>query len=118
MISILEGRPMMCPDQPDRQSVQIHRLVLLAAGVLIEGEKVLLVSRAPIEKERMLFRSGILDEVERMLLSSNALAGSWCFSDPFPWLELDWAGGHRHLMFERSWSLLICRSAIATTEIS
>jgi len=46
---------MMCLDHPDQQSVQIHRLVLLAAGVLIEGEKVLLASGAPIEKERMLF---------------------------------------------------------------
>jgi len=63
--------------------------VLLAAGVLIEGEKVLLVFGAPIEKEGMLFGSGILDEVERMVLSCDALAGSWCFSDPFFWLELD-----------------------------
>ena len=75
-MSALEGRPMMCPDQPDRQSVQIHRLVLLAAGVLIEGENVLLASRALIEKERMIFGLGILDEVERMVLSSDALAGS------------------------------------------
>jgi len=37
--------------------------VLLVAGVLIEGEKVLLVFGAPIEKERMLFGSGILNEV-------------------------------------------------------
>jgi len=57
--------------------------VLPAAGVLIKGEKVLLVSRAVIEKEKMLVESGILDEVERMVLSSDALAGSWCFSDPF-----------------------------------
>ena len=81
------------PRSTDRQSVQIHQLELLAAGVLIEGEKVLLASMAPIEKERMLFGSGILDEVERMALSSDALAGSWCFSDPFSWLGLDWAGG-------------------------
>jgi len=68
--------------------------VLLTARVRVEEEKVLLASRAPTEKERMLFGSGILDEVERMVLSSDALAGSWCFSDPFSWLELDWAGGH------------------------
>ena len=82
------------------------------------GGKVLLVSGDPIEKERMLFGSGIPDEVEKMVLSSNASAGSWCFSDPFSWLELDWARGHRHLMFERSWSLMICQSAVATTKIS
>ena len=67
----------------------IHRLVFLVAGVPVEEEKVLLVSGAPIEEERMLFGSGILDEVERTVLSSDALARSWCFSDPFSWLELD-----------------------------
>jgi len=87
--------------------------VLLAAGVPIEGEKVLLVSRAPMEKERMLFASGILDEVEKMLLSSDASAGSWCFSDLFSWLKLDWAGRHRHLMFERSWSLMHYKKCVA-----
>jgi len=107
---------MMCPDQLDRQSVQIHRLVFLVAGVLIEGEKVLLASRAPIEKEKMLFGLVILDELERVVLSSDALTGSWCFSDLFSWLELDWAGGHRHLMFGRSWSLPICWSAVTTTK--
>ena len=117
-MSALEGRPMMCPDQPDRQSVQIHRQVHLTAGVLIVGENVLLVSGPPIEEDRMLCGSGILDEVERMVLSSDALVGSWCFSDPFSWLELDWAGGHRHLMFGRSWSLPICQSTVTTTKIS
>jgi len=92
--------------------------VLLAAGILVEGEKVLLASGAPIEKEKMLFGLGILDEVERMVLTSDALARSWCFSDRFSWLELDWAGGHRHLMFGCSWSLPICRSAVTTTKIS
>jgi len=109
---------MMYLDQQDWQSVQIHRLVLLAAGVLIEGEKVLLVSGAKIEEERMLFGLGILDGVERMVLSSDALAGSWCFSDPFSWLELDWAGGHRHLTLGRTWSLPICQSVVTTTKIS
>jgi len=72
----------------------------LAAGVLVEEEKVLLVSGFPVGKEMMLPGSGILDEVERMVLSSGASAGFWCFWDPFSWLDLDWAGGHRHLMFE------------------
>ena len=67
---------MMCPDQPDRQSVQKHQLVLLAAGVLVEEEKILLASRAPMEKEIMPLGSGILDKVERTVLSSGALAGS------------------------------------------
>ena len=66
----------MCPDQLGRRSIQMHRLVLLVAGVLIEGEKVLLASGVPIEKEMMLCGSEILDEVERMVLSSGALTGS------------------------------------------
>jgi len=92
--------------------------MLLVAGVPIEGEKVLLVSGAPIEKEMMLCGSGILDEVKRTVLSSGALAGSWCSLDLFSWLELDWAGGHRHPMFEHSWFLLICQSAITESKIS
>jgi len=63
--------------------------VLLAAGVLVEEEKVFLASGVPVEKEMMLPGSGILDEVERMVLSSDASAGTWCFWDPFSWLELD-----------------------------
>jgi len=86
---------MMCPHQSDRQSVQIHQLVLLAVGVHIKGEKILLASGVPKEKERMLSGSGTLDEVERKVLTSDALAGSWCFLDPFSCLEFDWAGGHR-----------------------
>ena len=95
---------MMCPDQLGRQSVQKHRLVFLAVGVLVEEEKVLLVSGFPVGKEMMLPGSVILDEVERMVLSSGASARSWCFWDPFSWLRFDWARGHRHLMFERFWS--------------
>jgi len=94
----------MCPDQPDRQSVQKRRLVLLVAEVLVEGEKLLLVSEFPVEKGMMLPGSEILDEEERMVLSSSTLAGSWYFWDPFSWSELGWAGGHRHLTFERFWS--------------
>jgi hypothetical protein len=86
------------------QSVQKHRLVLLAAGVLVEEENVLLVFWFPVEREMKLLGSGILDEVERMVLSSRASAGSWCFWDPFSWLELDWARGHQHPMFEHFWS--------------
>ena len=77
---------MMCPD---RQPAQKHRLVLLVAGVLVEEEKVLLASGVPVEKEMMLLGSGTLDDVERMVLSSSASVGSWCFWDPFSWLELD-----------------------------
>ena len=80
---------MMCPDQPDRQSVQKHWLVLLAVGVLVEEEKALLVSGLPVEREMMLPESVTLDEVEKMVLLFGASAGSWCFWDPFSWLELD-----------------------------
>ena len=41
----------------------------------------------------MIPRSEVLDEMERMVLSFDALARSWCFSGPFSWLELGWAGG-------------------------
>jgi hypothetical protein len=36
-----------------------------------------------MEKERMLSGLGTLGEVERMVLSSDVLAESWCFLDPF-----------------------------------
>jgi len=74
---------MMCPDQPGRRSVQIHRLVFLAAEVLIKGETVLLASRDLIEEVKVLLGSGMLDGVERMVLSSVTLAGSWCSLDLF-----------------------------------
>jgi len=95
---------MICPDEPDRQSDQKHRLVLLVAEVLVEEEKLLLVSEFLVEKGTMLPGLETLDEEERMVLSSGALAGSWYFWDPFFWLELDWAEGHRHPMFEHFWS--------------
>jgi hypothetical protein len=57
--------------------------VLLVAEVLVEGEKVLLVSEFPVEKEMMLSGSVILNEVERMVLSSGASAWSRYFWDPF-----------------------------------
>jgi len=109
---------MMCPDQPDRQSVQKHRLVFLVVGVLVEEEKVLLESRVPLEKEMMPLGSETLDEVERMVLSSGALAGSWYFWGPFSWSELGWAGGHRHPMFQHSWLLPICQSTVTKNKIS
>ena len=109
---------MMCPDQPDRQSVQKHRLVFLAAGVLVEEEKVLLASGVPVEKEMILPGLGTLDEVDNLVLSSGASTQSWCFWDPFFWLELGCIEGHRHLMFEHFWSLPIYQSAIVTTKIS
>ena len=74
---------MMSPDQSDGRSVQIHRLVLLAAEVLNEGEMVLLAFGALIEEEKVLLGSGKLDEVEKMVLPSVTLAGSWCSFDLF-----------------------------------
>ena len=50
--------------------------MLLAVGVLVEEEKVLLESGVPVEKEIMPRGSETLDEVERTALSSSALAGS------------------------------------------
>ena len=41
---------MMCPDQSDWQPVQRYRLVLLAAGVLVGEEKVLLLSELSVKK--------------------------------------------------------------------
>jgi len=79
---------MTCPDKPDRQPVQKHRLVLLAAGVLAGEEKVFLVSGIQVEKEMMLPGLGILNEVERMVLFSGASADSWYFWGPFSWSKL------------------------------
>jgi len=105
----------MCPDQPDRQPVQRYRLVLLATGVLVEEEKILLVSRLLVKKVMTPHGSVMLDEEEEMVLSSGTLAVTWYFWGLFSWLG--WAGGHRHL-FERFWSLLICQFAVTTTKIS
>ena len=80
---------MMCPDQPDRQFVQKHQLVLLVAEVPVEEEKVPLVSEVSVEKGMMLPGLVILDQVERMVPSSGPSAESWCFWDPFFWLGLD-----------------------------
>jgi len=58
------------------------------AEVLVEEEKLLLVSEFPVEKGMTLPRSATLDEEERMVLSSGVLAGSWYFWDLFSWSEL------------------------------
>ena len=70
---------MTCPDQPDWQPVQRHRLVLLAAGILVEKEKELLVSGLLVKKGMMLHGSVMLDEEEEMVVSSSALVATWCF---------------------------------------
>jgi hypothetical protein len=70
---------MTCPDQPDRQPVQRYRLVLLAAGVLVGEEKVLLVFGPLVKKGMMLPGSVMLGEEEEMVLSSGALVATWCF---------------------------------------
>ena len=74
---------MMCSDQPGRQSVQKHQLVLLVAEVLVEGEKILVVSVFLVKKGMMLPGSVTLNEEERMVPFSGASVGSWCFWDPF-----------------------------------
>ena len=90
-MSVLGEQPMMCSDQPDRQSVQTHRLVLLMAEVLFEGETVLVVSGLLVEKVMTPHGSAMLDEEEEMVLSSGVLAVTWCFWGLFSWLG--WAGG-------------------------
>ena len=53
--------------------------MLLAAGVLVGEEKVLLVSRLTVKKGTMLHGSVMLDEEEKIVLSSGALVATWCF---------------------------------------
>ena len=69
---------MTCPDRMGQQSIQRHRLVLLA-GILVVEEKVLLVSGLPVKKGMILHGSVILDEEEKMVLSSGASVATWCF---------------------------------------
>jgi hypothetical protein len=82
---------MMCSDQPDRQSVQTHRLVLLVVQVLAEGETVLVVSGLLVKKVMTPHGSVMLNEEGEMVLSSSVLAVTWCFWGLFSWLG--WAGG-------------------------
>ena len=106
-------QPMIYSNQLDRQSTQIHRLVLLVAEVLIEEGTVLAVSGSLIKRGMIPHESVTLDKEEKMVLSSGALVATWCSWDLFSWLG--WAGGHRHL-FGRFWSSPICQFAVATTK--
>ena len=61
-------------DPPDRQSDQAHLLVILMAGVLVEEETVLAVSRFLVKKGTIPHESATLDEEEeKAVLSSNVL---------------------------------------------
>ena len=106
---------MMCSDQPDRQSVQAFRLVLLVAEVLVEGETVLVVSGLLVKKVMTPHGSVMLDQEEEMVLSSSALDATWCFWGLFSCLG--WAGRHQHL-FVRFWSSPIFQFAVTITKIS
>jgi len=81
----------MCSDQPGRQSIQKHRLVLLVAEVLVKGEMVLAVSGLLVKRGMIPHESATLDEEEYMVLSSGALVATWCSWGLFSWL--DRAGG-------------------------
>jgi len=65
--------------------------VLLAAGVLVEEEKILPVSGLSVKKVMTPHGSAMLGEEEEMVLSSSALAATWCFWGLFSWFG--WAGG-------------------------
>jgi len=68
---------MICSDQLDRQSAQVHRLVLLVAEVLDEEGTVLVVSGFLVKKVMILHGLVTLAE-EEMVLSSDALVATWC----------------------------------------
>jgi len=57
----------------DWQSVQIHRLTLLVAEVLIEKGTVLAVSGFLVKRGTIPHESAILDEEDKMVLFSDAL---------------------------------------------
>ena len=86
---------MMCLDQLDRQSIHTHRLVLLVAEVLIEGETILVVCGFLVKKVMTPHGSATLDEEEKMVLSSGTLVATWYSWGLFSWLG--WAGGHWYL---------------------
>ena len=67
---------MIHSNQLDRQSAQIHRLVLLVAEVLIEEGMVLAVFRFLVKRGMILCESVTLDEEEKMVLSSGALVAT------------------------------------------
>jgi len=84
---------MTCLGQVGQQYAQVHRQDLLESG-------------AP-------------DEAERVVLFSAISAESWCFWGLFSWDELGWllTGGHRHLMIEYLWSLVMRRFAVTRFKI-
>jgi len=53
--------------------------VFLVARVLVEEEKILLVSGPPVKKGMMLHGSVMLDKEGKMVLSSSALVATWYF---------------------------------------
>ena len=69
---------MIHSNQLDRQSAQVHRLVLLVAEVLIEEGMVLAVSRFLVKRGTIPHELATLDKEDKMVLSSGALAVIWC----------------------------------------
>jgi len=67
---------MIHSNQLDRQSAQIHRLVLLVVEVLIEEGMVLAVSGLLLKRAMIPHESVTLDEEEKMVLSSGALVAT------------------------------------------
>ena len=59
---VLGEQPMVHSNQLDRQSAQIHRLVLLVAEVLIEERTVLVVSGFLVKRGMIPHESATLDE--------------------------------------------------------
>jgi len=67
---------MIHSNQLDRQSAQIHRLVLLVAEVLIEEGTVLAVFGFLVKRGMIPRELATLDEQEKMVLSSGALVAT------------------------------------------
>jgi len=63
-------------DPLDRQSAQVHRLVLRVAEVLIEEEMVLVVSEFLVKKGTIPRELATLDEEEKAVLSSSILVAT------------------------------------------
>ena len=68
---------MSTSDPLDRQSVQVHRSVLLAVEVLVEEETMLVVSGFLVKRGMIPHESVTLDMEEKMVLSSDALVVIW-----------------------------------------